>query len=84
MIIYISYTAQKMKISITDFCSKCDQVCRKLWICSHLMKKSVIENCIFCAILVKMLFQKAARSHQNIHNLEIMRDADIVSHTTHI
>ena len=40
-------TAQKMKFSITDFFSKCDQIRRKLQIWSHLLKKSVMENFIF-------------------------------------
>ena len=30
-------TAQKMKFSIKDFFSKCDQICSKLWIWSHLV-----------------------------------------------
>ena len=44
-------TAQEMKFSITDFFSKCDQICRKLRIWSHLLKKSLMENFIFCAVL---------------------------------
>ena len=43
-------TAQKMKFSITDFFSKCDQIRRKLRIWSHLLTKSVMENFIFCAL----------------------------------
>ena len=43
----ISDTLQKMKFSIKDFFSKCDQIQRKLRIWSHLLKKSVIENFIF-------------------------------------
>ena len=43
-------TAQKMKFSITDFFSKCDQVRGKLRIWSHLLKKSVMKNFIFCAV----------------------------------
>ena len=43
-------TAQKMKFSIMDFFGKCDQIGRKLWIWSHLLKKSVMENFIFCAV----------------------------------
>ena len=31
-------TAEKMKFSIKDFFSKCDQIHRKLWIWSHLLK----------------------------------------------
>ena len=37
-----------MKFSIKDFFSKCDQIRRKLRISSHLLKKSLIENFIFC------------------------------------
>ena len=33
-------TAQKMKLSIKNFFSKCDQICRKLQIWSNLLKKS--------------------------------------------
>ena len=44
-------TAQKMKFSIKDFFSKCDQVRRKLRIWSHLLKKSLMENFIFCAVV---------------------------------
>ena len=49
----ITFTAQKMMFSIKDFFSKCDQFCRKLWIWSHLLNKSLIENFIFCAVLEK-------------------------------
>ena len=51
LIVYLSYTAQKMKFSIKDFCSKCDQIQRKLRIWSRLLKKSLMENFIFCAVL---------------------------------
>ena len=44
-------TAQKMKFSINDFFSKFDQILRKLRTWSHLPKKSLIENFIFCAVL---------------------------------
>ena len=44
------YTAQKMKFSIKDFFSKCDQIHSFLWIWSHLLKKSIMENFIFCAV----------------------------------
>ena len=39
--------AQKIKFSIKDFFSKCDKMCRKLQIWSHLLKKSLTENFIF-------------------------------------
>ena len=43
-------TAQKMKFSIKDFFSKCDQIRRKLRIWSHWLKKSLMENFIFCVV----------------------------------
>ena len=43
-------TAQKMKFSIKDFFSKCDQIRRKLRIWSHLLKKSLMENFVFCVV----------------------------------
>ena len=42
--------AQKMKCSIMDFFSKCDQISEKMRIWSHLLKKSFMENLIFCAV----------------------------------
>ena len=39
-------TAQKMKFSIKDLFSKCDQIHRKLRNWSHLLKKSLMENFI--------------------------------------
>ena len=48
----IKSTAQKMKFSIKDFFSKYDnQICKKLRIWSHLLKKSFMENFIFCVVL---------------------------------
>ena len=47
-------TAQKMKFSIEDFYSKCDQIRWKLWIWSHLLKKSLMENFIFGAVCVNI------------------------------
>ena len=39
-----------MKFSIKDFSCKCDQIHRKMWIWSHLLKKFFMENFIFCAV----------------------------------
>ena len=39
-----------MKFLIKDFFSKCDQIRRKPRIWSHLLKKSLMENFIFCAV----------------------------------
>ena len=44
-------TAQKIKFSIMNFFSKCDQILSFLRIWSHLLEKSLMENFIFCAVL---------------------------------
>ena len=41
-----------MKFSIKDFFNKCDQIRRNLRILSHLLKKSFMENFIFCAVFL--------------------------------
>ena len=50
--ITFSVTTQKMKFSIKDFSSKCDQIRRKLRIWSFLLEKPLMENFIFCAVCV--------------------------------
>ena len=50
ILINAASTAQKMKISIKDFCSKYDQIWSFLRIWSHLLKKYLIENFLFCAV----------------------------------
>ena len=47
-----------MKFSIEDFFSKCDQIRSKLRIWSHLLKKSLMEKFIFCAVVVIYNFSK--------------------------
>ena len=42
-----------MKFSIKDFFSKYDQIRSFLQIWSHLLKKSLMENLIFFAVLIK-------------------------------
>ena len=66
--IFGEITAQKMKFSIKDFFSKCDQIRRKLWICSHLLKKSLMENYIFCTVHDIALSDQASNTlfRQNI------------------
>ena len=46
---YVLSTAQKMKFSIKDFFTKFDQI--------HLLKKSLMENFIFCAVKFKVFFE---------------------------
>ena len=45
------YTAQKMKFSIKNFFSKYEQIRSFLQIWSHLLKKSLMENFIFCPVI---------------------------------
>ena len=47
---YIAYHCTRMTFSIKNFFSKCDQIRRKLQIWSHLLKKSLMKNVIFCAV----------------------------------
>ena len=49
--IFAIYTAEKINFPIKDFFSKCDQIHRKLQIWSHLLKKSLMEKFIFCAVI---------------------------------
>ena len=44
---------QKMKFSIKDFSSKCGQIRSFLQIRSHLLKKSLMKNFIFCPVMIK-------------------------------
>ena len=44
-------TAQKMKFSNKKFFSKCYQIRSFLRIWTHLLKKSLMENFIFCAVI---------------------------------
>ena len=50
--IICNHIPQKMKFSINNFFSKCDQTERKLRIWSYLLNKSLMENCIFCAVSI--------------------------------
>ena len=49
---YCTVAGQKMKFSIKDFFSKCDQIRSILRIWSHLLKKPLMGNLIFCAVVV--------------------------------
>ena len=61
------FTAREMKFSIKDFFSKCDQICSFLGIWSHLLKKSLMENFIFCAVFDQNTkFQRKTKFIENI------------------
>ena len=44
------YTAQKIKFFIEHLFSKCDQIHSFMRIWSHLLKKSLMKNLIFCSV----------------------------------
>ena len=52
------YAVQKIKFSIKDFFSKCDQIRRKLRIWSYLLKKSLMQSLIFCVVSCKIIVLK--------------------------
>ena len=47
---YFTNTAQKIKFSNKDFFNKCDQIRSFPQIWSNLLKKSLMENFIFCKV----------------------------------
>ena len=55
MITAVSTTVQKMKISIKDLFNKREQIRSFLRICSHFLKKLLMENLIFCAVYILIL-----------------------------
>ena len=68
-----NFTAQKMKFSIKDFFSKCDHIHKKVRIWSHLLKKSLLENFIFCEVfedLLTMIYLQKSVEMENCLELE--------------
>ena len=57
-----------MKFSIKNFFSKCDQIRRKPRIWSHLLKKSLMENFIFCVVLPYWNLRFAVQGECKISN----------------
>ena len=49
---FLKNTSQKMKFSIKDFSGQCDQIRSFLLSWPHLLKKSLMEKFIFCAVKV--------------------------------
>ena len=60
-------TAQKMKFSIKDLFGKCNQICPKLGIWSHLLKKSIMKNLIFCAV-GNIIFSRSKKIVESGHD----------------
>ena len=63
--------AQKMKFSIKDFFSNCGQIRSFLQIWSPLLKKSLMENFIFCVVRFMKQCQGVKQSWTEEENLDI-------------
>ena len=59
-------TVQKMKFSIKDFFSKSDQIRRILRVWSHLLKKSILKDFIFCAVTCEQLVLSIRLDYQQL------------------
>ena len=44
---FLCITAQKENFPVSNFFSKCEQIRRKLWICSLLLENFIMQNLIF-------------------------------------
>ena len=58
-----------MKFPIKDFFSECDQIRSFLRIWSHLLKKSLMGNFIFCAVHVVYIFKMARDFYEDFDTL---------------
>ena len=67
--VILQFIAQKMKFSIKDFFSYCDQIRSFLRIWSDLLKKSLMENFMFCAVIATAFVVTTffIWSHCNLH-----------------
>ena len=64
MYTFCKYCTKNEVFSINDFFSKSDQIPRNLRIWSHLLKKSLMENFIFCALKYKQMQSKTSNKNE--------------------
>ena len=64
-----------MKFSIKNFFSKCDQIrsFRRIW--SHLQKKFLMENLIFCAV-----YLSESKEKRKANDVELRQDSHLSIH----
>ena len=64
------HTAQKMKIPIKCFFSKCDQIrsFQRIWL--HLLKKFLMENFIFCRVPVDDIIKWRFRKYRGLFKIQ--------------
>ena len=71
---FTSVSGQKMKFCIKDFFSMCEQILNFQRIWSHLLKKSLMENFIFCVVCKGMsantLYQEAKGIRKYTSNIK--------------
>ena len=74
IVVFRYCTAQKMKFSIKDFFSKCDQIAVSCGFWSHLLKKSLMENFIFSSMLpwIWSLFNFFTFPSNSFHNFFLL------------
>ena len=75
MMYKIPNTAQKMKFFIKDLLSKCYQIRKKLRIWSHLLKKSLMENFIFCAVKKQHVASSLELSLEKSFDRDVFKDS---------
>ena len=63
-------TAQKMKFSIKNFFSKCDQIRSYLWIWPHLLNKSLMENFVFVKCFLQQGIVKKSKKLMKMVNIK--------------
>ena len=61
---FYAHTTQKIKFSIKDFFSKCDQMRRKLWIWSHFLKGET--QCQSCSRILRTMFYNFQSESRNV------------------
>ena len=82
-LIWETDTAQEIKFSIKDFFSKCDQNCSFLRIWSHLLKKSLMENFIFCVAWGTVFLVHYTLSKKRNFNTKLACMKLMLSHKRH-
>ena len=73
------HCTQKMKFFIKNFFSKCDQIRSFLRIWSHLLKKSFMENFMFCAVI----FARIHYVQEKINESHYMRNTWVFPSISH-
>ena len=68
------------RISIKDLFSKCDQICRKLRIWSHLLQKSLMEKFIFLCNVSKGRLMSTANVREIYANLNLFHNSSCNSY----